>query len=50
MKFQIYRSADYGKTKKDELLAKYPVLGNYKLKQTKEGVVITITSWQRCWS
>ena len=44
MKFQIYRTADYGKTKKDGLLAKYSVLGNYKLKQTKEGVVITITS------
>lgn len=44
MKFQIYRSADFRVTKLDELLAKYPMLSNYKLKQTKEGVVITITS------
>lgn len=44
MKFQIYRSADFRVTKVDELLAKYPVLGNYKLKQTKEGVVITVSS------
>ena len=44
MKFQIYRTAGYGVTKVDELLAKYPVLANYKLKQTENGVVITISS------
>lgn len=44
MKFQIYRSADFRITKVDELLAKYPMLSNYKLKQTKEGVIITISS------
>lgn len=44
MKFQIYRSADCMAVKVDALLAKYPLLGKYKPKQTKEGVVITITS------
>ena len=41
MKFQIYRTMGGGMK---ALLEKYPVLGNYKLKQTKDGVVITISS------
>ena len=44
MKFQIYRTADYGKISIDALLAKYPALSNYNLKQTKDGVVIAIAS------
>lgn len=44
MKFRIYTTAYWSKNEVGELLAKYPILGNYKLKQTKEGVVITITS------
>lgn len=41
MEFQIYRTTCSGMK---DLLKKYPVLGNYKLKQTKDGVVITISS------
>lgn len=41
MKFQIYRTMGGGM---EALLEKYPVLGNYKLKQTKDGAVITISS------
>lgn len=41
MKFQIYRTMGGGMK---ALLEKYPVLGNYKLKQAKYGVVITISS------
>ena len=41
MKFQIYRTMGGGMK---ALLEKYPVLGNYKLKQTKDGAVITISS------
>lgn len=41
MEFQIYRTTC---SKMKDLLEKYPVLGNYKLKQTKDGVVITISS------
>ena len=44
MKFQIYRTADYGRMAIDALLAKYPVLTNYRMNQTKDGVVISITS------
>ena len=43
MKFQIYRTMNYGRDV-ESLLVKYPVLGNYKLKQTKDGVVITLSS------
>ena len=43
MKFQIYRTMNYGMDV-ESLLVKYPVLGNYKLKQTKDGVVITLSS------
>ena len=43
MKFQIYRTASYCGDM-ESLLAKYPALGNYKLKQTKDGVVITLSS------
>ena len=43
MKFQIYRTMNYDRDV-ESLLAKYPVLGNYKLKQTKDGVVITLSS------
>ena len=43
MKFQIYRTMNYVRDV-ESLLVKYPVLGNYKLKQTKDGVVITISS------
>ena len=43
MKFQIYRTMNYGGDV-ESLLVKYPVLGNYKLKQTKDGVVITLSS------
>ena len=43
MKFQIYRTMNYG-VRMESLLAKYPALGNYKLKQTKDGVVITLSS------
>ena len=43
MKFQIYRTMNYG-IDVESLLVKYPVLGNYKLKQTKDGVVITLSS------
>ena len=43
MKFQIYRTMNYGRDM-ESLLVKYPVLGNYKLKQTKDGVVITLSS------
>jgi hypothetical protein len=43
MKFQIYTTMNYGGGM-DALLKKYPALGNYKLKQTKDGVVITISS------
>ena len=41
MKFQIYRTTGGGMK---ALLEKYPVLSNYKLEQTKDGVVITISS------
>lgn len=41
MKFQIYRTMGGGMK---ALLEKYPVLNNYKLKQSKDGVVITISS------
>lgn len=41
MKFQIYRTMGGGMK---ALLERYPVLGNYKLKQAKDGVVITISS------
>ena len=43
MKFQIYRTMNYVRDV-ESLLVKYPVLGNYKLKQTKDGVVITLSS------
>lgn len=43
MKFQIYRTTSYCGDM-ESLLAKYPALGNYKLKQTKDGVVITLSS------
>ena len=43
MKFQIYRTMNYGGDV-ESLLVKYPVLGNYKLKQTKDGVVIALSS------
>ena len=43
MKFQIYRTMNYGRDV-ESLLVKYPVLSNYKLKQTKDGVVITLSS------
>lgn len=43
MKFQIYRTASYCEDM-ESLLAKYPALGNYKLKQTKDGVVIILSS------
>ena len=43
MKFQIYRTMNYGGDV-EPLLVKYPLLSNYKLKQTKDGVVITISS------
>ena len=43
MKFQIYRTMNYGMDV-ESLLVKYPVLGNYKLKQTKDGVVIALSS------
>lgn len=43
MKFQIYTTMNYGGGM-DALLARYPALGNYKLKQTKDGVVITLSS------
>lgn len=41
MEFQIYRTMGGGMK---ALLEKYPVLSNYKLKQAKDGVVITISS------
>lgn len=44
MKFQIYRTADYNRATIDALLAKYPALTNYRMNQTKDGVVISITS------
>ena len=43
MKFQIYRNMNYDMDV-ESLLVKYPVLSNYKLKQTKDGVVITLSS------
>ena len=43
MKFQIYRTMNYDRDV-ESLLVKYPVLGNYKLKQTKDGMVITLSS------
>ena len=43
MIFQIYRTMNYGRDV-ESLLVKYPVLSNYKLKQTKDGVVITLSS------
>ena len=43
MKFQIYRTMNYDRDV-ESLLVKYPALGNYKLKQTKDGVVITLSS------
>ena len=43
MKFQIYRTMNYGRDV-ESLLVKYPLLSNYKLKQTKDGVVITLSS------
>ena len=43
MKFQIYRTMNYGRDV-ESLLVKYPVLSNYKLKQTKDGVVIALSS------
>lgn len=43
MKFQIYRTMSYSRDM-ESLLKKYPALGNYKLKQTKDGVVITLSS------
>ena len=43
MKFQIYRTMNYDRDV-ESLLKKYPALGNYKLKQTEDGVVITISS------
>lgn len=41
MKFQIYRTMGGGMK---ALLEEYPVLSNYKLNQTKDGAVITISS------
>lgn len=41
MKFRIDRPMCGGMK---ALLEKYPVLSNYKLKQTKDGVVVTISS------
>ena len=43
MKFQIYRTMNYVRDV-ESLLVKYPLLSNYKLKQTKDGVVITLSS------
>ena len=43
MKFQIYRTMNYDRDV-ESLLVKYPLLSNYKLKQTKDGVVITLSS------
>lgn len=43
MKFQIYRTMNYCGDM-ESILVKYPALGNYKLKQTKDGVVITLSS------
>ena len=43
MKFQIYRTMNYGRDV-ESMLVKYPVLSNYKLKQTKDGVVIALSS------
>ena len=43
MKFQIYRTMNYGMDV-ESLLVKYPLLSNYKLKQTKDGVVIALSS------
>ena len=43
MKFQIYRTMNYGRDV-ESLLVKYPALSNYKLKQTKDGVVIALSS------